>query len=253
MRARLSQPLHLAGKEYELDVRSYLYTSGATAFWSEDGSEIVQDSRLPPAGQQSRVLVRTPEAIYEAPGPPPTVQAYPSVPAERIVSFLKTPEVHDEDGCSVEIAFSLEPAIRLPPYQATDLFVYRQGQPEEETFPCSQSGGSAIDRAKGWGTCMLQGIVCATLLPTAERDSLHNISIHLRRQGGRGPCPGRCAAVLRYAGQPLTPKTVRRDGRHRERSDAHLCGSRAAAKGFVPCHGPRHGTRRGTARPEGQG
>lgn len=186
-----------AGKEYELDVQSYLYTNGATAFWSEDGSEIVQDSRLPPTSHQSRIMVQTPEAIYTAPGPPPTVQAYPSVPADRIVAFLKTPEVHDEDGCSVEIAFSLAPAIHLPPYQATDLSVHRQGEDEEETFQCMQESGSAIDRAKAWGTCVLTGLVCATLLPSASQDRFENISIRLHRTGTQHrPCgvPRFCTA-----------------------------------------------------------
>lgn len=162
----------LAGQNSTVALGSNLYTDGSTAFWDYTGANLITSSSLPPAAasKQSRVILRTPAGDYTSTTTAPVVIPFSSVPVTHIQAFLKTPSIHHDVACRVEIAFVFRPAISIK-YATIDNVQLHTVDSYEY---CSVG---SLDKATGFGTCILIDFNCNRLFPAGAVDQTLAITL----------------------------------------------------------------------------
>lgn len=153
-----------------------MYTDGSTAFWDLTGNNLITSNLLPPAAaaRQSRVMLRTPAGDYTSTTAPPVITPFPDVSVTQMQIYLKTPSIHHDVGCRVEIAFVLRPAISITTAILDDVRLHKGGN-----FVYCLTG--SLDRATGFGTCIVSEYDCTALFPAGAVDQTLAITLSFKQ------------------------------------------------------------------------
>ena len=157
---------------------SHLYTDGSTAFWDSSGTTLITSPYLPPShvSKQSHVFLRTPAAIYTSTTAALVTAPFPHVPVTDMQAFLKTPNIHHDVGCRIEIAFVLRPATSIKVGTINEVMI----NIGTVAKACSQG---SLNTGTGFGTCIMTQEHCTTAFPAETFMRMQAITLTFTQSG----------------------------------------------------------------------